>query len=118
MKKTSLLKIFALTIFSFFTVSIILIGVALYKLDNITIRQTKDFAIMYVDENSVLDGDAIVSPPQKYRQLLEIDLEMRKKLADYMKEHNLKLKSGKQRFVRNNPTFKELTENGFEFIKC
>lgn len=94
---------------------IVSLAIFLYKFGNIQVRQTKDYAQMYVDENDILDSEAVISPPEKYSQLLQIDLDMRKKVAEYMKKNNYKLKSGKQEFVRNNPSFKELIEDGFLF---
>ena len=93
------------------------IGAMLYELNTVQIRQTKDFASMYVDEHDRIDADAMITPPEKYSQLLQIDLEMRTRVAEYMKQNNLKLKCGKQEFVRINPTFEELIgeEFGFKF---
>lgn len=90
-------------------------GVLVYRLDNLSIRQTKDYAIMYVDEDDVIDSNAMISPPEKYSQLLQIDINTREKVAEYMQENNFKLKSGKQDFIRNNPSVDELINGGFEF---
>ncbi len=103
--------------FVLITILIILLIVSLYQIGNIQIRQTKDYAEMYVDPTDVIDSQALISPPENYSQLLQIDTDMRKKVAKHMEEHNYKLKSGKQVFVRNNPSFKELTEDGFVFEK-
>lgn len=89
--------------------------IILCMLNNITVRQTKDYAVMYVDAEDIVDAKVMISPPEKYLQLLQIDFEMRKQVAEYMENNNLKLKPGKQEFVRNNPTFKELVEDGFVF---
>ena len=59
----------------------------------------------------------MVYPPEKYAPLLQIDINMRKRVAEYMRKNNYKLKSGKQEFIRNNPSFKELIEGGFQFEK-
>lgn len=93
----------------------IFIAFVMYKFGKIQIRQTKDYAVMYVDENDFLDSEAMISPPEKYSQLLQIDLSMRKRIAEYMENNNYKLKSGKQEFIRNNPSFEELIEDGFQF---
>lgn len=90
-------------------------GVLVYRLDNLSIRQTKDYAIIYVDEDDVIDSNAMISPPEKYSQLLQIDINTREKVAEYMQENNFKLKSGKQDFIRNNPSVDELINGGFEF---
>lgn len=98
-------------------VFVVLVIVIVYKLDNLTIRQTKDYAVMYVEVEDVIDGETMLSPPEKYSQLLQIDVNMRKKVSEYMEKNNYKLKSGKQEFIRNNPSFRELIEGGFQFEK-
>lgn len=67
---------------------------------------------MYIDENDMIDHVAMLVPPEKYSQLLQIDFAMRKQVADYMAEKHLKLKSGKQTFIRLHPSFDELVDNG------
>lgn len=98
-------------------IGVALMGVifVLHQLGGIEVRQTKDYAEMYVDETDILDGKAIVSPPEKYSQLLQIDVRMRKRVGEYMEKNRYKLKSGKQEFIRNNPSFAELIEDGFQF---
>lgn len=98
--------IFAIIVFMFAIVIAVI-----YKLSTIEVRQTKDYAEIYVDEN------AMVYPPEKYAPLLQIDINMRKRVAEYMRKNNYKLKGGKQEFIRNNPSFKELIEDGFQFEK-
>ena len=93
----------------------LIVAVLLYQLSNIDIRQTKDYAEMYVEEGDIIDCQVMITPPEKYSQLLQIDYEMRNEVSEYMRKNNFKLKSGKQEFVRNNPTFEELVENGFVF---
>ena len=95
----------------------ILLLTLFYQLGNIEVRQTKDYAEMYVDEVDVVDYSSIITPPEKYSQLLQIDLAVREELANYMKTNNYKLKSGKQEFIRNNPTLDELINDGFAFEK-
>lgn len=97
-------------------IAIMLLGL-FYQLGNIEVRQTKDYAEMYVDEVDVVDYSSIITPPEKYSQLLQIDLKVREELASYMKTNNYKLKSGKQEFIRNNPTRDELINDGFVFEK-
>ena len=107
-------KIFIIIIVIVF---IVLIGLFVYELGNLNIRQTKDYAIMYVDKTDVIDSDAMISPPEKYSQLLQIDINTRKKVAEYMNKNNYKLKSGKQEFIRNSPSIEELINDGFIFEK-
>ena len=78
-------------------------------------RRMRDYAVMVVDKNDIVDANAMLDPPEKYCQLLKIDLETRKLIANYMIDKNYKLKSGKQIFVKNNPTFKELVFDNFKF---
>ncbi len=101
----------------FLIIIVTVVVIVVYNLSNTQIRQTKDYATMYVENEDLVDGDVMISPPEKYSQLLQIDVEMRKKVAKYMKNNNYKLKPGQQEFVRNNPTFKELIDDGFEFEK-
>lgn len=108
-------KYFKITGTIFLLIIMVIGGIVIYKLNNITIRQTKDYDVIYVGSEDIVDAKVMISPPEKYSQLLQIDENMRKKVANYMKENNLKLKSGKQEFIRNNPTFDELIKNGFEF---
>lgn len=88
-----------------------------YQLSNIQVRQTKDYAVMVVEQSDIVDWEEMLSPSDKYSQLLQISEEMRKEVSEYMKKNNLKLKNGEQEFVRNNPTFEELIEDGFQFEK-
>ena len=72
---------------------------------------------MIVEQDDMVDWNVMMSPPEKYSQLIQISEEMRKKVSQYMKKNNLKLKSGEQEFIRNNPTFAELVNGGFQFEK-
>lgn len=110
-------KYIKITIIMFIFIVFVMILLTIYKLNNVTIRQTKDYATMYIEVEDLIDADAMISPPEKYSQLLQIDLEIRLSIAAYMKENNLKLKNGKQKFIRNNPTLKELVNDGFVFEK-
>ena len=91
---------------------IVAVAVVAYQLSTTKARGTKDYAEMHVDEDDVIDHVAMLVPPAKYAQLLQIDYEIRKQVADYMEENHLKLKSGKQVFVRLHPSFEELVDNG------
>lgn len=109
MSKVKYIMIFVLVIL------IIVIGIMANQLSNITIRQTKDYAVIYVDPKDCVDFRMFLNPTEKYKALRQINSELRVKVAGYMKDNNLKLAAGKQEFVRNNPTFEELIENGFKF---
>ncbi len=85
------------------------------SLSTIKVRPTKQFAEMYVDEGDVLDFNTFLCPHEKYNALLQIDSDMREKVAEYMKRNDYKLKSGHQEFIRSNLSFEELIDSGFEF---
>lgn len=96
---------------------IILFAFALMLIATSWDRRIKDYSVMYVDDEDVVDALAMVEPPEKYSQLLQIDVETRKLIAEHMKMNNYKLKPGKQEFIKNNPTFKELVADNFKFVK-
>lgn len=100
------------TVCLFIAIIVVATSVLLYQLSKVKVRMTKDFAEMYIDEDDIVDDELMISPPEKYSQLLQIDLEMRKQVADYMAENHLKLKGGKQTFIRLHPSFDELVDNG------
>ena len=93
---------------------LVFICIITYKVLTIPVRTTKDYSIMYVDKNDIIDSETMINPPEKYSLLLKIDLKVRKKVAKYMKKNNFKLKTGNQEFITNDPTFKELI-NDFVF---
>ena len=65
----------------------------------------------------IFSDPLVIDVRKKYAPLLQIDINMRKRVAEYMRKNNYKLKGGKQEFIRNNPSFKELIEDGFQFEK-
>ena len=104
-------------------VPVVIIGIVVlyifilgYQLCTTEIRQTKDYAEMFIEEGDMIDYSVILNPPEKYSQLLQIDTEIRKKLASHMKKNNYRLRCGKQEFIRNHPTIDELI-NDFVFEK-
>ena len=109
-------KYIKFVLFIVIIVLVVLVVFAFYSLGNITIRQTKDYAVMSVESNDVINWEIMILPPEKYSQLLQIPLVTREEVAEYMKKNNYKLKCQKQKFVRNNPTYEELID-GFEFEK-
>ena len=101
-------------------VFIVVSAIAIYKALNAPVKQTKDYAKMYVDAEDIVDATQMIYPPKKYSQLLQIDLKTRIRVAHYMEKNNLKLKSGWQEFVRINPTYRRLVHDdtdGFDFEK-
>lgn len=95
----------------------VLTAVLLYKLSSIQVRGTKDYNEIYVKPTEVFDYSMMIEPPEEYSALYQIDLPMRKKVAEYMKEHSFKLRCGEQSFIRLDPTFDELINDCFKFEK-
>jgi hypothetical protein len=87
-------------------------GLVFYKLSTIEI---KDLSQIYVQ--GTFDYEMMINPPEEYSALYQIDLSMREQVAEYMKTNNYKLKEGEQEFIKNDPTFDELINNGFLFEK-
>lgn len=94
---------------------IVYVLVIFYQMSTTIVRDTKDYSQIYVEENDVFDYKMMLNPPEKYSALNQIDTPMRQKVAKYMKENNYKLQSGKQIFIRINPTLKELIDDCFIF---
>lgn len=109
------MKIFKRVLIGIFCFVVLGILVFVYALSTIQIRDTKDYSQIYVQ--GTFDYKMMITPPEEYSALCQIDLSMRKQVADYMKKNNYKLKIGKQEFVRNNPTIDELINDGFVFEK-
>lgn len=95
--------------------TVLFFGIEVYKFLNTPIRQTKDYNSIYIEEWYEFTADDMISPPERFNALLQIDEELRAQVAKYMLDHNYKLKSGNQEFIRINPTFEELVENCFIF---
>lgn len=111
------MKIFKKLVLSIICIIIIFSLLVFYELSTIIVRDTKDFSRIYVKDE--FDYKMMVYPPEEYSALLQIDISMRKRVASYMKENNLRLKMGEQEFVRNEPTIDELIDDeyGFAFEK-
>lgn len=110
-----MMKLFKTILVCIICVAITFSILIIHKLSTIEVRDTKDYSQIYVQD--VFDYEMMINPPEEYSALLQIDSSMREKVAAYMKENDFKLSSGKQEFIRNNPTFEELIEAGFEFEK-
>lgn len=98
-----------------FSVIIMIALVFLYQLSMVEIRTDKDYNDIYV--SGIFDYQMMIAPPEEYSALYQIKLSMRKRVAKYMKDNNYKLKSGKQEFIRIDPTFEELIKECFKFEK-
>lgn len=97
------------------SIIIVYVLVIFYEMSTTIVRDTKDYLEIYVDKNDVFDYKMMLMPPKKYSALNQIDISMRQKVAKYMKENNYKLQSGKQLFIRINPSFRELVDDCFLF---
>lgn len=78
--------------------------------------QTKDWAEIFVDDE--FDYNYMLNPPDKYKQILQIDKTLRADIAEYMENNNYRLKFGKQDFIRINPTYEWLIydTDGYGFV--
>lgn len=110
-----MMKLFKIILMCIVCAAIIFPTFIIYKLSTIEVRDTKDYSQIYVKD--IFDYEMMINPPEEYSALLQIDSSMRGKVAAYMKENDFKLSLGKQEFIRNNPTFEELIEDGFKFEK-
>ena len=80
------MKVFKIIVCIVIVLVITILCFMFHQLSNIQIRQTKDYAIMVVEEDDIIDCDMTLSPPDKYSQLLQISDEMRKEVSEYMKK--------------------------------
>lgn len=107
----SLLLIFLVALIVY-TINVVL------DLSTTKVRGTKDWAEIEAEDD--FDFLAMRNPPEKYEAILVLDEDMRIRVSDYMKRNNLRLKEGKQSFIKTNPTYEELiydSQNyGFEFV--
>lgn len=109
------MKLIVKILLSIVCFALVLCIIVFVDLATTRVRDTKDFSQIYVQD--FFDYNMMINPPDQYSALLQIELPMRKKVAEYMKQNNLKLKTGEQVFVRINPTYKELIKDGFKFEK-
>ena len=80
-------------------------------------KRIKRYETFYVDEGDIIDCNAMMKPPKKYTVLMRISAVTRRQVAEHMQANHFKLKSGKQSFIKNNPTYEELVTAGFAFEK-
>lgn len=109
LKKLLISLIYIIVVFIVFLLAVF------FKLSTVQLRDISDYETINIQEDFTYE--MMISPPRKYSALLQIDLPTRKKVAKYMKKHHYKLKSGKQEFIKNNPTLKELLNQCFIFEK-
>ena len=100
------------------TVSIGLVIGGLYLASKVPIRAEKNYAIIVVSEGEIADYTVFIQPKGKYKRLAELDIKVQYRIANYMRENNLKLAEGQQKFCAlRDATFKELIEQDFKFEK-
>lgn len=104
------LSVIVLSVFAF-------VGYQVYGFLTAPVLSNKTETVIYIDEGDVIDGAAMINPPEKYSALLEIDEKTRTELGNYMKENGYRLESGEQRFF-SFLSFKEMIElENFRFVK-
>ncbi len=80
-----------------------------------SLRTSKDFIVMYVDEDEIIDYNDMLNPPDEHPQLLYIDEVTRMKLSEYMRINNFVIAEGEHIFVGREPTYEELISEGTGF---
>lgn len=88
---------------------LLIIVVNIYRFLSRPLMSDKSETNIYIDDGDIIDGEAMMNPPEKYSQLLSIDEKVRKKLGNYMIENNLRLEFGKQSFF-SFLSYKEMME--------
>lgn len=73
-----------------------------------------DFVVL---PGQVVDYQSFIMPNGETEQLEEIDENTRRKIADYMRSNNLKLKEGHHYFNRIDGTYDEYINQDFKFEK-
>ena len=78
------MKIFKRVLICIICFVVLGILMVVYELSTIQIRDTKDYSQIYV--HGTFDYKMMINPPEEYSALCQIDLSMRKQVADYMKK--------------------------------
>lgn len=96
---------------------LVFVGYQVYGFLTAPILSDKTETVIYIEEGDVIDGAAMIDPPEKYSVLLEIEEKTRTTLGNYMKENGYRLEYGEQRFF-SFLSFEEMIEPGnFRFAK-
>jgi len=112
------LKIIRNIILILLALVIITVGVFCYMLSQVPIRAVKHYVTVEVMQEECADYTVFLYPSGKYKYLLRLDDKVRYRIAEYMKENNLVLKTGEQTFCAiGDATFEELTTQDFKFEK-
>lgn len=70
----------------------------IYSFLTAPVLSNKTETVICIDEGDVIDGAAMIDPPEKYSELLKIEESTRIELGNYMTENKYRLKSGTQEF--------------------
>lgn len=98
-----------------FLIVLAIAGFGVYKFFSMPLLSDKTETVIYIDEGDVIDGAAMIDPPEKYDKLLKIKEETRTELGNYMTENGYCLTAGEQRFF-SFLSFKEMLElENFKF---
>ncbi len=87
-----------------------------YEFLSAPLLSDKTETVIYIDEGDIIDGAAMIDPPEKYDKLLKIKEETRIEIGNYMTENGYCLTEGEQRFF-SFLSFKEMLEiENFKFM--
>ena len=92
-------------------------GYVWYWMGTTELVVAKDYADLVVEQNQTVDYKDFINPSGTTDTLKQIDPDIRLKIAEYMKENNLKLKEGKHHFNRVNGTYDKYINDEFKFEK-
>lgn len=92
-----------------FVIILLITVVNIYRFLSRPLLSDKSETNIYIDDGDIIDGEAMMNPPEEYSQLLSIDEKVRKELGNYMIENNLRLEFGKQSFF-SFLSYKEMME--------
>ena len=80
-------------------------------------KSDKNYYSFIVEQGDIVDYSVFMRPFGEYHKLNAIDYETREKIAQYMRNNNLKLSEGEQYFDRLDYTYEELINHYFRFEK-
>ncbi len=92
-------------------------GYVWYWMGTTELVVAKDYADLVVEQNQTVDYKDFINPSGTTDTLKQIEPDVRLKIAEYMKENNLKLKEGKHHFNRVNGTYDKYINDEFKFEK-
>lgn len=92
-------------------------GYIWYWMCTTEVDMEKYYNNLVVEQNQTVDYKDFINPSGATDTLKQIDPDIRLKIAEYMKENNLKLKEGKHHFNRVNGTYDKYINDEFKFEK-